>query len=294
MKGFVINLEKDKDRLRQFYSVFSNSTYNIERILGVYGKYVKDEDVSFLCKHLCTDSMKGCSASHMNIWKKIITENISESIIFEDDAFPLYDDYESKIKEILSEVPKDFDIINLTNTGYHTDVNPIFELLLRVLGVYNNNNKIISENICIPKFTTTTSAYIISIEGVRKILKLLPKITGHIDSSIFTQYKNFNIYAIRNNIFTQKYEDSNNGEHKSFLSYLIPNFYLKNGFRINQILYTDNFKLFGKNICLSYILCIIILLVIFCIFFKKWSILLYGTLAIIILYIIILRLTFTT
>ena len=72
MKAFVINLDKDTKRLKNFNTCFKNSMFNIERINGVYGKDVKDNELSYICKSMCTDSMKGCAASHRYIWNNIV------------------------------------------------------------------------------------------------------------------------------------------------------------------------------------------------------------------------------
>lgn len=290
MKAFVINLDKDTKRLKNFNTHFKNSMFNIERINGVYGKDVKDNELSYICKSMCTDSMKGCAASHRYIWNNIVNNNTDIAIVFEDDAYPVVKDYEQKIQNILAEVPKDFDIINLTHSGYN--INPIYNQFLKLLGLYNYNFKRISKTICIPEFTTALSSYIISLSGAKKILKILPKITGHIDSAVFSQYNKLNIYATTEYIFTQKFEKSNNCK-ESFLSYFIPDTYFKNFFKLSQLLYTNNFKILGKSISLSDVIWCIIFLLITSIFFKNKYIFICGSISIIFLYVLLLKITLT-
>jgi glycosyl transferase family 25 len=287
MKAFVINLDKDTKRLDQFYDTFRGSPYNIERISGIYGKDVSDNDLSFKCKHLCTNGMKGCSASHRLVWNKIINQNIQTAIVFEDDAYPVSSDYAKEVDQIMLEVPSDYDIINLTNNGGHIYVNFFHKIGLKILGLYNNNHKLISENVCIPKFSATTSAYIISNNGARKLLRLLPKITGHIDMSIYTQYKFLNIYGAVKNIFNQKFEESNNFD-KHFLSFLIPNVDMANGFKLDQYLLTSNFKLFGKSMSWFDLILLILTLLILFIITKKY-IFLYISLIVLLIYVFLLR-----
>lgn len=291
MKAFVINLDKDTKRLDQFYTTFAGSSYKIERISGIYGKDVPDNDLSLSCKHLCTNGMKGCSASHRLVWNKIISQNIQTAIVFEDDAYPVSSDYEKEVDQIMLEVPYNFDIINLTNIGCHIYVNPLAKIGLKILGLYNNNHKLISENVCIPEFTSTTSAYIISNNGARKLLRLLPKITGHIDASMYTQYKFLNIYGAVKNIFTQKFEESNNFD-KKFTSYLIPNVEVSNGIKLEQHLCTNNFKIFGKSISLIDIILFILFLACLSIMLKEPCIFLISSPLILLIYIILLRRTF--
>jgi GR25 family glycosyltransferase involved in LPS biosynthesis len=59
--------------------------------------------------HQFAKGQKGCGISHMNLWKKILDENLDYLIIFEDDALP-----EPKFKEIAktwyNHTPKDIDL----------------------------------------------------------------------------------------------------------------------------------------------------------------------------------------
>jgi glycosyl transferase family 25 len=289
MKAFVINLDKDTKRLSQFHESFKDSSYDIERISGIYGENVSNDNLTSTCKYLCTNGMKGCSASHRFVWNKIINDKIKTAIIFEDDAYPMYDDYEKKVNQIVNEVPSNFDIINLTNNGGHTNLNMFLTLIFKMLGLYNNKHKLISKNICIPEFTTTTSAYIISNTGAKKLLRLLPKIVGHIDSSMYTQYKFLNVYAIRHNIFTQKFEDSNNFNNQ--LSFLIPKFEITNGFKLDQYLLTNNFQLFDKPVSTFSIILLILFLLVHSIISKDWRIFVYGSMIILFIYVSLLRIT---
>jgi len=120
-------------------------------------------------------------------------------------------------------------------------------------------------------------------------LRLLPKIVGHIDSSMYTQYKFLNIYAIRHNIFTQKFEDSNNFNNQ--LSFLIPKFEITNGFKLDQYLLTNNFQLFDKPVSTFSIILLILFLLVHSIISKDWRIFVYGSMIILFIYVSLLRIT---
>ena len=289
MKAFVINLDKDKKRLKQFYRYFKNCTYQIERIAGIYGKNVPNNELSPTCQKICTDGMKGCAASHKSIWKKIVDEKIPVAIVFEDDAFPDMKNYEEKIDDILQQAPNDFDVINLFTSGGHEHLDPFVELVIRFLGLYIPTHKIISKDLCIPEFTTTTVSYIISNNGAKKLLKLLPKISGHVDAFIYRQYKSINIYSTRKSIFIQKFEHSNNTT-EGFTS--IVDTTMQNGIKLSHILGMNNFKIMGINISLYSVLRVICILLIVSLVVKNKRIFLYSILVIFIVYIILLKLSF--
>lgn len=61
-----------------------------------------------------TPALKALCLEHVNIYNKIINENIDYGIIFEDDAI-FVDDIKSKIHETLKHIPNDADVIYMTN-----------------------------------------------------------------------------------------------------------------------------------------------------------------------------------
>ena len=117
MKAFVINLDKDTERLEIFSNSFKNSNFlQIEKVNGIYGENISSQETTKLCNLFCSNGMKGCFASHKSVWKKIVNENIPISIIFEDDATPISPDYEKQIQQQIKDTPDNFDIIVLHNT----------------------------------------------------------------------------------------------------------------------------------------------------------------------------------
>ena len=212
MKAFVINLDKDKQRLHNFYNSFKHSKFiQIQRIPGIYGKDIDSSQLTTLCHNFCSNGIKGCFASHKSVWKKIKDENIQSAIIFEDDAVPIQQNYEDLIKQQIKNTPKDFDIIVLHNTLDKIQNIPIYQkLILQILGLYNYSNKKINTNVYKPQFTYELVSYIVSNKGARKLLSLFPKINYHVDVSVFKKYNQLNIYSVKNPIFKQSLLGSNN------------------------------------------------------------------------------------
>ena len=69
-KVFVINLDKDTKRLKQFDSYMKPNNINYERFNAIDGKKVQRSDkLSEYCNTFCTDGMKGCALSHRSLWE---------------------------------------------------------------------------------------------------------------------------------------------------------------------------------------------------------------------------------
>ncbi len=98
MKVFVINMDQDKDRLEFAYKQAESNGYNLSRIPGVNGKEMspaqKKETVNGF-RFWCINGRKpldgeiGCALSHINIYRKMIQENIPVACVLEDDIMIL-------------------------------------------------------------------------------------------------------------------------------------------------------------------------------------------------------------
>ena len=86
-KVFVINLEKDKEKLRSFDSIMNTNHIKYERFNAILGSKVdKDNRLTDYCNTFCTDGMKGCALSHRSIWELMVQNNYKNVLIFEDDS----------------------------------------------------------------------------------------------------------------------------------------------------------------------------------------------------------------
>lgn len=285
MKAFVINLDKDKERLIQFYKAFQHFPVPIERVSAIKGFNVKDEECTTVCQVLGTDTIKGCAASHKLVWKRIVEENIQIAIIFEDDAYPETKNYVKRIEDVVEDAPEDFDLINLFNAGYNTYVDPITTIIFKWIGMYNDRAKVISKNICIPKFQYANSSYIITNSGARKLLRLIPKIKGHMDMAVYTLHDEIKFYSCMKKIFTQKFEISNNSTD-SRLSFL------PNTLFVNHFLYTSQFGFLGINVSLYKIIVLLLLVLFISIVLRRFYIFGYFFLIFMIIYLVLLRISY--
>jgi len=136
---YVINLEKNKDRLKKFTSTYMGSGLKEEAFIhfkAIYGKDINyQEYISENVEINMTAGMVGCFLSHLYIYD-MITKSMKEyALIFEDDAYILRDLNMSMISSIFGSIPDDWDIILL---GYDIS-NPVhkYEKLDGYFKMYN-------------------------------------------------------------------------------------------------------------------------------------------------------------
>ena len=120
MKTFVINLKRRPDRLETFYKNCPIPKESIEVVHGFDGKFPDKENkkehslfknkLKNLGLRLNFPGERGVFISHLRIWKKMVNENISSAMIFEDDA-----QFNKNFNEFITKliIPEDFNILFL-------------------------------------------------------------------------------------------------------------------------------------------------------------------------------------
>lgn len=136
---YVINLEKNQDRLKNFTSIYEGSGLTetpFLRIKAIYGKDINyQEYISDDVEINMTPGMVGCFLSHLYIYDMMTKSMKDYALIFEDDAYILRDLNLGVISSIFDSMPDDWDIILL---GYDIS-NPVhkYEKLDGYLKMYN-------------------------------------------------------------------------------------------------------------------------------------------------------------
>lgn len=205
---FVINRTIDKERMKITHDILSKNDINYKRFEAI--TINNNENNTNM-----TNEILGCGLSHMHIWDYIVSNDIKSAVIFEDDIC-LKKDWEKTLNIALKELPKDWDIFTLGNTGikfkydkYDSPFNFILYHIVNLLDLQNNNYDNQSyNNITTPYFFTGTYGYAISKKGARKLLNLIKNISFHIDAMISSHSKSLNIYSINNDIVYQRSEKS--------------------------------------------------------------------------------------
>lgn len=90
---YVINLDRDTERLQDFNQMMIQNKWSYERFPAIYGKQLtpaqqilKEKYVNFPLESLRQAEI-GCLLSHVSLWEKVANDdNLHKILIFEDDA----------------------------------------------------------------------------------------------------------------------------------------------------------------------------------------------------------------
>jgi glycosyl transferase family 25 len=220
-KIFIINLDKDVNRYQKCLKQMNDyDIKNFERFPAINGSGLTEKEK----KNLTTDvgyiiastSMIGCGTSHINIWKKIIKEGINKTLVLEDD-FILKDNFINNFNHYYKYCPENYDILYLTDNLLHNK-----NIKIKDINDYYYKQLLISQ----------TVGYIISIEGARKLLNYINKITYHIDVELaFLSLinSNINIISLKEPLIYQTYDNSHNINDCHY-PLIVDKFIMKNNF----------------------------------------------------------------
>ena len=132
ISAFVINLDKDKDRLEALDARLGALGISYTRVPGVWGTQFSDDLKPYFCLpngELAETPLAageiGAYASHLRAMKMIVDQNLPYGLIFEDDALPL-PSLVSTLNQI-EKFPAGWDIIRLCGL-LKRSVAPLFEI----------------------------------------------------------------------------------------------------------------------------------------------------------------------
>jgi glycosyl transferase family 25 len=176
---YCINLERRKDRKDSMQYQFSKQKIDVEFVNAVDGKLLEPSDE---IKELFRDNdfyyrrgVIGCAMSHINLWKRIVEESMSEEVvcIFEDDV---------KYVMLLKNYQKNTDVLFLS---YHT--NRRTEQTKQQIIKLNHLN-----------YIGGTHNYIITTKGAKKMLEIISTngIQNAIDVFMKKQCNHMKIYEV--------------------------------------------------------------------------------------------------
>ena len=241
-KVYVINLKKDTQKMKSAKSQLDNEGIQFERFDAIYGKDISNN--SFFtqsCYNYCTNGIKGCAASHRNLWETMIKNNYDHIMILEDD-FIISKDFNTKFALLYNDVPKDFDILYLGSTFYCNDTSYYSQLFNYIR---NNKKTAINKNIIQSSGCGGLFAYIISNKCAKQFLN--EKVSFHIDDNIidWIQKHNLKSYYIEPSLITCSLEDSNiSSNYPYILNKAISNIHPTTKWLINE----SGFTVLGLNI----------------------------------------------
>lgn len=235
MQALVISLDDATGtaRMEAMHTQCQDMGIECIKVPGVRGTKLSwkdlDQTASAACQWVCTPGMVGCGASHIQIWKRVVSENMKYALVLEDDAV-LDPSFTKDTLHALAIVPKDYHVLLLgcflcdASTQVTFSPRPTSELppgLRRVSSFAGMH------------------AYVISNAGARHLLRTSKgKVSWHIDAQI-NLIPDTNIYALDKDIAHQA-----DMTKSSTASYGFP-------YSINAILSTIRTE---KNIDIAYFL----------------------------------------
>jgi GR25 family glycosyltransferase involved in LPS biosynthesis len=195
---YVINLEKSKDRLAVFDKNMKQLNVKYIRWNAVNGSTLEknNSNTTFMCRnYLCSNGIIGCYLSHVTLWKHILEKHGNSNgnkwfLICEDDA-----GLTQKTLDNLNNVFND--ILNWDESKY------LYPDMINLTTLQNSYVKI-TEYIYKPYMVNGTLCYIVSINGIKKLLKVLDKpVLYHIDMTLTLKQlfnKHIGYYGTKNYI----------------------------------------------------------------------------------------------
>ena len=154
---YVINMDKDVDRLEKFSLNMKNQNLDFQRHVGplIKSKYIQFNDKSY---RVYARGYVGVALAHLTLWEKI--SNINDDIlvnVFEDDEI-IKENYEQNITFEINRLGVSFDFFNLS--------------VIRPMGIEVQPGilKINDKNIWFKDPNIWLSNYLITPKGARKIL----------------------------------------------------------------------------------------------------------------------------
>jgi glycosyl transferase family 25 len=175
MKIIVINLEDSKDRLQKITNNLNQLELPFERFNAISGVNLSDDQIenrtTFLCRNiLCNYGIIGCALSHITLWKDFMKTKDEYICVIEDDA----------------EFNDNFPVL-LKNVDYIYKQLEFDMLSLHCIGLtFSFSKEIKIENYTFnkPLFPLTTTCYLLSKKGAKKLLKNFEKAEYNIDFMI--------------------------------------------------------------------------------------------------------------
>jgi hypothetical protein len=139
IETLVISLENRNDRRKHIENKLKKNDIAFKFFNAIDGEFLRKTDSQYFTKrstaNLSSGSI-GCAISHMKIWESISKKDSTNLyLIFEDDIV-LTHEFNTKVQKLMSEIPINFDLINLG--GFNNRGRDIHYFVNNNLPIYTN------------------------------------------------------------------------------------------------------------------------------------------------------------
>jgi GR25 family glycosyltransferase involved in LPS biosynthesis len=187
---YVINLDKDVERLKKINASLENAGIEYQRFSAIQGSQVSSHpNLTPLCSLFCTDGIKGCALSHHAVWKLAIENGYNSVLILEDDAI-IPSDINERLREAKIKIPSDWDVIYVGCRFFCNDEHPVSKVGNRLL---NSVPEEVDGDVKRVKGSAGAHATIYKTSFLQKIID--KKIHTHIDLQIQLWVRELNAKA---------------------------------------------------------------------------------------------------
>jgi GR25 family glycosyltransferase involved in LPS biosynthesis len=189
-KVYVINLDKDVERLKTIDASLRKQGISYERISATLGSEVNnDKRLTTMCNMFCTDGIKGCAISHHRAWEDMKKNGYARILVFEDDAL-IPDDFDKKVREVMYNLPSEYEIVFLGCRFFCSNEGTVENIGHTLMGTTPQQ---VTEKIHKVNGSLGAHATIYSLPFVEKIIN--EPIETHIDIQIQRWIKKYNTKA---------------------------------------------------------------------------------------------------
>ena len=208
-KVFVINMDKDKERLKDFDKYMSANHIKYDRFSAVVGaKILNDSRLTDYCNTFCSDGVKGCALSHRSIWDIMVEKGYKNVLVFEDDAV-IDENFDKQFQNVWNHLPKDYDVVYFGCIFGCIDNSPANTVYKKIMGFETEE---LNEYVHTTKGSAGTHCYMISLEGAKKFVN--KKINFHIDTQMMWWIRDYNYtaYTVNPNMVETSQDNSSLSE----------------------------------------------------------------------------------
>jgi glycosyl transferase family 25 len=174
---WLINLDQSENRLDSVKYNFNKLNLKFNRFSAIDGKKLSMDDIkkytNDICNTIiCNHAMIGCALSHKKLWEQLINDNNANSYLILEDDIVLDEKSVDIIKKLDKlQINENIDVINLYGqNGLNTIKNKLYRIDDIDLGF--------------AYYPLTTTAYMITKIGAKKLLEGINKLNFPIDHEI--------------------------------------------------------------------------------------------------------------